>query len=176
MTTKTLAENRAAETGTQNSEVSDNADLDQIVSFHLGNEEYGLDIMRVQEIILVGDITQMPQVPDYVRGMINLRGHVIPVVDLRTRFDLPPCERSEEQRIIVVNLGSRTIGIVVDAVNQVLRMTPDQIEPAPAGITGLNHNFLTGLLKIEKQLIILLDIDQLFAEETQMFADQAKNA
>ncbi len=158
------AKNKSTSTEPQQ---ASNADLNQIVSFQLGNEEYGLDIMRVQEIILVGDITQMPQVPHYVRGMINLRGHVIPVIDLRTRFKLPACEKTEEQRIIVVNVGERTIGIVVDAVNQVLRVTEDQIEPAPSGIAGVNHNFITGLLKIDDKLIIVLDIDHLFSNEEQ---------
>lgn len=144
-----------------------NANVSQIVSFQLGEEEFGLDIMKVQEIILVGEITKMPQVPEYVRGMINLRGHVIPVVDLRKRFRQPPCEKTEEQRIIVVNIASRTIGIVVDAVNEVLRMTPDQIEPAPTGIGSDVQNFITGLLKIEKKLVILLDIEGLFSEEEQ---------
>lgn len=153
-----------------------NANLNQIVSFLLGEEEFGLDIMKVQEIILVGAITKMPQVPEYVRGMINLRGHIIPVVDLRKRFEQPPCEKTEEQRIIVVNIGTRTIGIVVDAVNEVLRVTPDQIEPPPTGI-GNVQRFITGLLKIDEKLIILLDIEGLFSDEEQMtLAEAAKTA
>ena len=153
-----------------------NANLNQIVSFLLGDEEFGLDIMKVQEIILVGQITKMPQVPEYVRGMINLRGHIIPVVDLRTRFNQPPCDKTEEQRIIVVNIGTRTIGIVVDAVNEVLRMTPDQIEPPPTGI-GDVQRFITGLLKIDKKLVILLDIESLFSDDEQLtLSDAAKTA
>lgn len=151
--------------------------LDQIVSFQLGSEEFGLDIMKVQEIILVGEITKMPQVPSYVRGMINLRGHVIPVIDLHMRFKQPAVDHSEDQRIIVVNVANRTIGIVVDAVNEVLRMTPDQIEPAPTGIGSDGQNFITGLLKIEKKLVILLDIESLFSEEEQTtLAEVAKAA
>ena len=160
---RTNAQGVAAEAVDENK-----ASLSQIVSFQLGKEEFGLDIMKVQEIILVGAITKMPQVPEYVRGMINLRGHVIPVIDLRTRFKQPSCEKTEEQRIIVVNIGRRTIGIVVDAVNEVLRMTPDQIEPAPKGIGGANQHFITGLLKINNKLVILLDIEGLFSEEEQL--------
>lgn len=152
-----------------------NANLNQIVSFLLGEEEFGLDIMKVQEIILVGEITKMPQVPEYVRGMINLRGHIIPVIDLRTRFKQPPCAKTEEQRIIVVNIGARTIGIVVDAVNEVLRMTPDQIEPPPTGI-GDVQRFITGLLKIDKKLVILLDIEGLFSDDEQLTLTEAANA
>lgn len=151
--------------------------LNQIVSFQLGSEEFGLDIMKVQEIILVGEITKMPQVPAYVRGMINLRGHVIPVIDLRMRFKQPVVDQAEDQRIIVVNVANRTIGIVVDAVNEVLRMTPDQIEPAPTGIGNDGQNFITGLLKIDKKLVILLDIEGLFSEEEQAtLAEVAKAA
>lgn len=151
--------------------------LNQIVSFQLGTEEFGLDIMKVQEIILVGEITKMPQVPAYVRGMINLRGHIIPVIDLRMRFKQPVVDQTEDQRIIVVNVASRTIGIVVDAVNEVLRMTPDQIEPAPTGIGSGGQNFITGLLKIDKKLVILLDIEGLFSEEEQVtLAEVAKAA
>lgn len=150
-------------------------DLNQIVSFQLGSEEFGLDIMKVQEIILVGDITKMSQVPDYVRGMINLRGHVIPVIDLRMRFKQPVVDQTEDQRIIVVNVASKTIGIVVDAVNEVLRMTPDQIEPAPTGIGHGGQDFITGLLKIDKKLVILLDIEGLFSEDEQItLAEVAK--
>lgn len=152
-----------------------NANLNQIVSFLLGEEEFGLDIMKVQEIILVGEITKMPQVPEYVRGMINLRGHVIPVVDLRMRFKQPVREKAEEQRIIVVNIGTRTIGIVVDAVNEVLRMTPDQIEPPPSGI-GDVQRFITGLLKIDKKLVILLDIEGLFSDDEQLTLTEAAKA
>ena len=152
-----------------------NANLNQIVSFQLGEEEFGLDIMRVQEIILVGAITKMPQVPEYVRGMINLRGHVIPVVDLRTRFGQPQCEKTEEQRIIVVNIASKTIGIVVDAVNEVLRVKTDEIEPAQTGI-GEVQRFITGLLKIDQKLIILLDIEGLFSDEEQLTLTEAAEA
>lgn len=153
-----------------------NANLNQIVSFQLGDEEFGLDIMRVQEIILVGAITKMPQVPEYVRGMINLRGHVIPVVDLRTRFGQPQCEKTEEQRIIVVNIASKTIGIVVDAVNEVLRVKTDQIEPPPTGIGSDVQRFITGLLKIDQKLIILLDIEGLFSDEERSTLTEAAKA
>ena len=111
-------------------------DVSQIVSFRLANEEYGVDIMRVQEIILVGQITCMPEVPDYICGLINLRGHVIPIVDLRRRFRLPVAENDEHTRIIVVNVKNQTIGIVVDAVNEVLRVNADQGEPPPAHGAG----------------------------------------
>lgn len=135
----------------------------QIVSFRLANEEYGVDIMRVQEIILMGQITQMPEVPDFICGLINLRGHVIPIIDLRKRFHLPCSDNTEDTRIVVVNLGSRTIGIVVDAVNEVLRINSEQIEPPPSSITGIDHEYIRGLVKLENKLLILLNIESVLS-------------
>lgn len=137
----------------------------QIVSFRLANEEYGVDIMRVQEIILPGDITEMPEVPEYICGLINLRGHVIPIVDLRKRFGLPVSERDEHTRIIVVNVGAKTIGMVVDAVNEVLRINDEQLEPPPSSIVGIEHVYIKALVKFEDKLLILLDIESILSEE-----------
>ena len=137
----------------------------QIVGFHLGGEEYGLDIMRVQEIILLGPITLLPQVPAYVRGLINLRGHVLPVFDLRQRFGLPPCPPSDEQRIVIVNIGTRTGGIIVDSVTQVARFPAEAVEPTPMGVLGTENPALEGIIKSEDRMVILLDIDLLLGAE-----------
>ena len=137
----------------------------QIVSFRLANEEYGVDIMRVQEIILMGQITRMPQVPEFICGLINLRGHVIPIVDLRKRVSLPAEEATEHTRIIVVNVYEKTIGIVVDAVNEVLRIGTDQIEPPPSSIAGIDHTYIRGLVKFEEKLLILLNIEDILSQE-----------
>ena len=139
--------------------------LSQIVSFRLAREEYGVDIMHVQEIILIGQVTEMPQVPDYVRGLINLRGHVIPIIDLRVRFGLEVSEQTEHSRIIVLNVNKKTIGIVVDEVDEVLRINSDQIEPAPPGIAGIGQQYVSGLVKFEKKLLILLRIEQVMTDE-----------
>lgn len=138
--------------------------LNQIVSFSLGEESYGLNIMKVQEIILIGQITQMPQAPDYVRGLINLRGHVIPIIDLRRRFGMPDVEKTESQRIVVVNVNERTMGLVVDAVDQVLRVRTEDVEPAPSGVTRGQRDFIAGLVKLEDRIVILLDVERLLAE------------
>lgn len=137
----------------------------QIVSFRLANEEYGVDIMRVQEIILPGQITKMPEVPDFICGLINLRGHVIPIVDLRKRFELPAAEQTEHTRIIVVNLGNKTIGMVVDAVSEVLRINEDQIDPPPSSVAGIDHAYITGLVKMDEKLLILLNIEDILSQE-----------
>ena len=162
MSTLATAERPAAATEEHPSaERSHTIQVTQIVGFRLANEEYGLDIMRVQEIILIGAITEVPRVPDYVRGLINLRGQVIPIVDLRRRFSLPDTDQTEEQRIIVVNVHEKMIGILVDSVNQVTRVTADQIDPPPTSISGIDHEFITGLVKFDEHLVILLDIERL---------------
>jgi len=137
----------------------------QLVSFRLAEEEYGIGITRIREIILITEITQIPQTPDYVKGLINLRSTVIPVIDLRTRFGLPEGEVTDEGRIMVLHVGSKMIGIVVDAVSEVLRVTQEQIAPPPPTVAGLERKYLTGLVKLEDRLLILLDIDKILTEE-----------
>jgi purine-binding chemotaxis protein CheW len=144
---------------------SEAAGTTQLVSFRIAQEEYGVEIGKVREIILMGEITRVPQTPPYVRGLINLRSTVIPVIDLRTRFGLPPGEPTEESRIMVINVGTKIIGIVVDAVSEVLRVPRSQIAPPPATIATLDTQYLTGLVKLPDRLLMLLDIDSLLGRE-----------
>ncbi len=151
---------------TQESPVQENHRADglgtmQLVSFRLAQEEYGIEITKVQEIILMGEITRVPQTPDYIKGLINLRSTVIPIVDLRLRFGLTQQEQTDETRIMVVNVSGKTIGIIVDAVSEVLRIAHDQIAPPPPTVSGLGREYLTGLVKLETRLLILLDIDKI---------------
>lgn len=139
--------------------------ISQVVSFRLAKEEYGLNIMRVQEIILIGEITEVPEVPEYIRGLINLRGQVIPIVDLRKRFGLEACESTEHTRIIVVNAQDTTFGIVVDAVSEVQRIDEEQIEPPPTGLVGLEHAYIHGLVKMEDKIMILLNLEGILNHE-----------
>ncbi|HOM16045.1 MAG TPA: chemotaxis protein CheW [Thermoguttaceae bacterium] len=139
----------------------------QLVSFRLGQEEYGIEITKVQEIILMGEITHLPQTPPYIKGLINLRSTVIPIVDLRLRFGLPPQDPTEDTRIMVINVRGKIIGVIVDAVSEVLRISKEQIAPPPPTAAGKGREYLTGLVKLENRLLILLDIEKLFtAEET----------
>lgn len=133
----------------------------QLVSFRLAGEEYGVEITKVREIILVGEITRMPQAPTYVKGVINLRSTVIPVIDLRVRFGLPEGELSSDTRIMVVNVGQRVLGIVVDAVSEVFRVSRDQIAPPPPTVSTCGNDYLTGLVKLPNRLLTLLEIDHL---------------
>ncbi len=137
----------------------------QLVSFRLADEEYGIEITKIREIILMGEITQVPETPHYVKGLINLRSTVIPVVDLRTRFGLPEGELTDESRIMVLHVGAKTIGIIVDAVSEVLRVTQDQIAPPPSTVAGLGQEYLTGLVKLEERLLIMLEIDTVLGRE-----------
>jgi purine-binding chemotaxis protein CheW len=144
---------------------SQTAGTTQIVSFRLADEEYGIEITNVQEIILVGDITRVPQAPPYVKGLINLRSTVIPIVDLRLRFGLTEAPPSDDTRIMVVNVSGRVIGVIVDAVNEVLRISQEQIAPPPTTVAGLGRDYLIGLAKLEKRLLILLDITKIMRGE-----------
>lgn len=145
----------------------------QLVSFKLANELYGIEITKIREIILVGEITQMPETPHYIKGLINLRSSVIPVIDLRARFALPEAELGEDSRIMVLNVGSRTIGIMVDSVNEVLRVSNDQVSPAPPTVASQGNGYMTGLVRLDDQLLILLDVDQLFDDETTNAVNEA---
>lgn len=137
----------------------------QLVSFHLGNEVYGIEIVKVREIILMGEITRVPQTPPFVKGLINLRSTVIPVIDLRIRFDLKATDFTSESRIMVIDVCGKTIGIIVDAVSEVLRVSNDQIAPPPPTVAGLEQEYLTGLVKLDEQLLMLLDVDKILGKE-----------
>ena len=137
----------------------------QLVSFRLAREEYCIEITKVQEIILLGEITRVPQTPEFIKGLINLRSTVIPVVDLRLRFDLPSEEPTDETRIMVVNVGGKTLGVIVDAVSEVLRVSQEQIVPPPPTVAGLGHEYLTGLVQLDNRLLILLNIDKILGDD-----------
>ncbi len=160
-------------TAGQTADQAEHSGTSQLVSFRLGQEEYGFEITRVREIILMGELTKIPQAPEYIKGVINLRNMVIPIVDLRCRFGLPQTAATEQTRIMVVNVAGKTIGIVVDAVSEVLRIAADQIAPPPATVAGLGREYLTGLVKQGQRLLILLDIDRIFGQEEQVAADSA---
>jgi purine-binding chemotaxis protein CheW len=148
----------------------------QLVSFHLDKEIYGIEITKVREIILITEITRIPQTPHYVKGLINLRSTVIPVIDLRSLFGLHEGEMTDESRIMVLQACGKTIGIVVDAVSEVLRIKRDQIAPPPPTVAGLGREYLTGLVRLEKQLLILLDIDKILGKNGDEVLDAVASA
>ena len=138
-----------------------NSEILQIVTFKLGNEEYAVDILKVQEINRVVEITSIPNAPSYVEGVINLRGKVIPVINLRKKFGLDSKEMDSQSRIMVVDIGS-TVGLIVDSVSEVLRLSSDTIEPPPPMTAGNGSSeYIKGVGKLADRLLILLDIEKL---------------
>ena len=138
---------------------------EHLVVFELANEAYGVDIGRVQEIIRMTSITRLPRAPEFVEGVINLRGKVIPVVDLKKRFGLRDDEKSRPSRIVVVDLGQQTLGMVVDGVSEVLRVAKGAIEPPSPAVTTIESRYIRGIAKLEGRLIILLDLDKVLTWE-----------
>ncbi len=136
----------------------------QLVSFKLGEEEFAVDILKVQEINKTLQITKVPNTPKSFEGIVNLRGKVIPVVDLRQKMGMPHKEEDQNTRIIVVELVERTIGFIVDQVKEVLRIPKSITEPPPRMVSNTNTNMFTSVAKLENRLIILLDLEQLFSE------------
>lgn len=137
----------------------------QLVVFDLAADAYGVDIGTVREIIRMQNITRMPRMPEYVEGVINLRGKVIPVVDLRKRFGLVEAELTRESRIVVVDIGAQDIGVVVDAVTEVLRIPTASVEPPSTVVTSGDSAYLMGIAKLPERLIILLDLAQALGED-----------
>ncbi len=137
-----------------------------MVGFTVGSEEFCVDILKVQEIIRMVPITSMPNAPDYVEGVINLRGKVIPIIDFRKRFHIFETTTVEEQhrRIVVVSIGSATIGLVVDQVSQVIKLSADQISPTPAVAKGYEADAIIGVGRIGEKLLIILDLEKIFSD------------
>ena len=135
-----------------------------LVTFNLG-EEYGVPISQVQEIVRVGGITMVPNSPSYMEGVINLRGRVLPVLNLRKRLKLSGREMSNASRIVVTEVGSKVIGLLVDAVSHVIKIPRDSIEPAPEEVLEIDTDYITGVGKIQDKIIILLDLEKLLKRE-----------
>lgn len=149
------------------------SDLLQLVSFMVGTEEFAIPILAVQEINRMMQITRVPGSPAFIEGVINLRGKIIPVLNLRKRFGMNPVEQSNDARIIVVEVSNRVIGFTVDRVNEVLRIPADIVEPPPTMVCGVDSDYVQGVGKLEDRLLILLNLDQLFSAEELAAADAA---
>jgi len=140
-------------------------ELMQLVTFSIGEEEFGVDILKVQEIIRTMEITKVPKAPDFVEGVINLRGKVIPIIDLRRRFGLSSKEHDKHTRIIVIEINNMIVGFVVDSVSEVLRIPAGTVEPPPAVVAGMESEYISGVGKLQDRLLILLDLDRLLSNE-----------
>lgn len=133
----------------------------QLVSFLLGEEEYAVDILCVQEIIRPTRITPVPNAPEFVEGVLNLRGKVIPVINLRRRLGLPESATSRLSRIVVTDLPPNTLGFMVDAVSEVIRVPLDRIDPPPAGAMGQVDSYVQGVAKLDGRLLMILELARL---------------
>jgi len=138
-------------------------ELLQLVSFNLGSEEFGIDILKVQEIIRLISITKVPNSPEFIEGVINLRGRVIPVIALRIKLGMEKIEYSNSTRIIVVEINNNTVGFVVDGVSEVLRIPANITEAPPSMVAGVDSEYITAVGKLEDRLLILLDLEKILA-------------
>jgi purine-binding chemotaxis protein CheW len=144
---------------------NDSNELLQLVTFKIGNEEFGINILLVQEIIKMLQITKIPNTPEYVEGIINLRGKIIPVVDLRSRLGMNKKDMNKDSRVIVVEVDNKTIGFIVDSVNEVIRIPANITEPPPELITGVDSEYIKSVGKLEDRLLILIDIEKILKSE-----------
>ncbi len=156
-------------------EKKEGTDLDgKFLTFVLGDEIYGIEILKAREIIGLMDITSVPQTPDYMKGVINLRGKVIPVIDLRMKFSMQEEGHTQETCVIVVEVNGTSVGIIVDSVSEVSDITGAEIEDAPHFGHGIDTSFIMGLGKVKERIIILLDIDAVLStEELEMVEELA---
>lgn len=162
---------------------TDAGNHEKFLTFYLGQEEYGLPILVVREIIGMIDVTPLPKTPDYVKGVINLRGKIIPVIELRAKFNLPTVEYTQATCIVVVEVASNTatgtfqLGVIVDAVREVLDINKDAIEPPPHFGTAIPLAFIMGMGKVKEKVVILLDINSVGANQgIEKIADHAEPA
>lgn len=137
----------------------------QIVCFKIGNEEYGIDILQVQEILKLPKVTKLPKSKTYIMGVIDLRGKVLPIVDLSKRFNIDSNKLTENSRAIVVNISGKKVGLGIDSVSHVIKVNSGDIEPPPPVVRGISGKYIVGIAKIEEGFVVILDISQLFSAE-----------
>ncbi|MFW5971995.1 MAG: chemotaxis protein CheW [Bacillota bacterium] len=147
----------------ENQEIQD-ANKNQVVVFQLVDEEYAVDITQSRQIIKTSKITPVPNTPDYIRGVINLRGQIVPVVDLCRRFDIE--NEGKKERIITVDVRDSLIGLIVDNINQVIWYELDQLEPAPELDGGIRQEYVKGVIKRDGRLLVLINLDKMLFENS----------
>ncbi|WP_156100422.1 chemotaxis protein CheW [Thioalkalivibrio sp. ALJ1] len=142
-----------------------NADTAPYVTFSLADETYAIDVLQVQEVLKVTEIAPVPGVPDYILGIINLRGNVVTVIDARRRMGLDDRESDEASRIVIIDVDNQNVGILVDSVSEVVRISPDSVEPAPEVGNDDSSRFIQGVTSTEEGLTILVDLNRLLSDE-----------
>jgi len=151
--------------GAQEEDLYADMNIMQLVSFLLEDVEYGIDILSVHEIMRMPEITRLPNTPSFIKGVINLRGNVIPVVDVRDRFGFPLAEITELTRIIVIETNDKLVGLLVDNVYQVVRLPDSNIDPPADLIEGVSEEFIKGIGRLKNRLIIILNLDNMLFEQ-----------
>ena len=148
-------------------EVAKHNELIQLVSFMLADEEYGVEVLKVREIIRMPTITKMPNAPQHIEGIINLRGKVIPIISMSRRFNLLENEHSSQTRIIIMDVAGSMTGFIVDAVSEVIRVHSSEIQPPPAMVLsgGVGSEYITGVINHAERLLITMDIDLMFSDD-----------
>ena len=145
----------------------------QFLVFSLGDEEYAIDILKVQEIRGYDNVTRIANAPDFIKGVANLRGVIVPIVDLRIKFRLASAEYDSHTVVIVVNIEERVVGIVVDRVSDVMTLTPEEIKPAPEFGVSLPLDYIHGLGNLEDRMLVLVDIEKLLTSEEMALVEKA---
>lgn len=144
----------------------------QMVAFKLESEEFAVNIHQVREVLKMTQVTPLPQSAEFIEGVINLRGEIIPVVDLRKRFALPEGERGEQTRIIIVEIEDSNVGLIVDSVTEVLRFASENIKPPPSRVAGTRSDMIKGVAKLEDRLLIILDLEKVLTTEERITLDE----
>lgn len=168
MTTTTVPQTPSA---ADKAQAATDAHSQEFLVFSLGSEEYAVDILKVQEIRGYENVTRIANAPDFIKGVTNLRGVIVPIVDLRIKFHLENVEYGGQTVVIVVNVGERIVGIVVDGVSDVMTLSPEQIKPAPEFGVTLSSDYLSGLGSLDDRMLVLVDIDKLLTSEEMALVD-----
>ncbi|CAA9314475.1 MAG: Positive regulator of CheA protein activity (CheW) [uncultured Lysobacter sp.] len=145
----------------------------EFLTFTLGSEEYGVEILKVQEIRGYDSVTRLPGAPDFIKGAINLRGTIVPVVDMRLKFELPQVTYDDTTVMIVLNVADRIVGVVVDSVSDVIALNASQVRPTPDLGGAIDRKFLTGIGVVEDRMLVLLDIERLMTSAEMGLVDEA---
>lgn len=145
----------------------------EYLTFVLGTEEYGLEILKVQEIRGYDAVTQIANTPDFIKGVVNLRGKIVPIVDLRIKFNLGKVEYDEFTVVIILNLSGRIVGIVVDGVSDVMALKEEHLRDVPSLVTSIDTKYIVGLATVEQQMLILVDIERLMSSDEMQLMENA---
>ncbi|HET7313516.1 chemotaxis protein CheW [Salinisphaera sp.] len=151
--------------------VATDTDQREVLVFNLGGEEYAVDILKVQEIRGYANVTRIANVPEFIKGVTNLRGEIVPIVDLRLKFALGTADYTEQTVVIVLNIGERVVGVVVDSVSDVIGLSAKQIKPAPEFGAQMNTAYLEGLASVDERMLILIDVEAMMTSREMALVD-----